>query len=43
MRFYIEGYEQEVQDPSFFMDDKEYLQIEETLLEMMETYSKIAY
>lgn len=38
MRFYVEGHEVDVADPSFFMDEEEYTQTKETLDEMLETY-----
>lgn len=38
MRFYIEGHEVDVADPSFFMDEDEYRNAKETLEEMLDTY-----
>jgi len=34
----MEGFEVDVQDPKFFMDEEEYQDIKETLDEMLETY-----
>jgi hypothetical protein len=34
----VEGHEVDVQDPTFFMDDDEYSELEETLDEMLNTY-----
>lgn len=41
LRFYIEGCEVDVQDPSLFMDKEEYIEIKQTLDEMLETYADI--
>ena len=41
MRFYVEGYELDVQDPTFFMDEEEYGEILESLDEMLSTYVDI--
>ena len=39
MRFYnIDGHELDVQDPKFFMDKEEYIEIKQTLDEMLTTY-----
>ena len=40
MRFYVEGHEVDVADPTFFMDEQEYCELEETLDEMLDAYSK---
>jgi hypothetical protein len=40
LRFYVEGYELDVQDPTFFMDEDEYSELSETLDEMLDTYGK---
>lgn len=40
LRFYVEGHEVDVQDPTFFMDELEYAELEETLEEMLESYGK---
>jgi hypothetical protein len=40
LRFFIEGYEMDIQDPSFFMDEEHYEDINETITEMLETYGK---
>ena len=40
LRFYVEGCELDVQDPTFFMDDKEYAELEETLEEMLDNYGE---
>lgn len=34
----MEGCEVDVQDPTFFMDEDEYIELEETLDEMLTTY-----
>ncbi len=41
MRFYVEGYEVDVQDPTFFMDEDEYKEIKDTLDEMLSTYADL--
>ena len=41
MRFYVEGHEVDVQDPTFFMDEDEYNELDETLDEMLEYYDEI--
>lgn len=38
MRFYVDGYELDVQDPTFFMDKKKYTEIKENLDEILNTY-----
>lgn len=38
MKFYVEGLQLDVQDPSFFMDEENYREIKETLDEMLQTY-----
>lgn len=38
LRCYVEGYELDVQDPTFFMDEEEYNETKETLEEMLNTY-----
>lgn len=38
MRFYVDGHELDVQDPTFFMDEEEYTEIKQTLDEMLTTY-----
>jgi hypothetical protein len=38
LRFYIEGHEVDVQDPTFFMDEAQYQENKETLEEMLITY-----
>lgn len=38
MRFYVEGHEIDVQDPAFFIDNNEYLEIEEAIKEILSTY-----
>jgi hypothetical protein len=40
LRFYIEGYELDVSDPEFFMDEVEYKEKKETLEEMLKTYGQ---
>ena len=42
MRFYVEGHEVDVADPSFFMDEEEYIDLEQTLEEMLYTYANIS-
>lgn len=34
----MEGHEVDVQDPTFFMDEDEYIEIKETLDEMLNDY-----
>lgn len=34
----MEGCELDVQDPTFFMDEQEYCELEETLEEMLDAY-----
>jgi cobalamin biosynthesis Co2+ chelatase CbiK len=41
MRFYVEGHEVDVADPSFFMDGEEYTEIKQTLDEMLNTYADL--
>jgi hypothetical protein len=41
MRFYVEGLQVDVQDPSFFMDEDEYTETRETLDEMLSTYADL--
>ncbi len=41
MRFYVEGHEVDVADPSFFMDEEEYTETRETLDEMLSTYADL--
>lgn len=41
VRFYVDGYELDVQDPTFFMDEEEYGEILESLDEMLSTYVDI--
>lgn len=41
MKFYVEGLQVDVQDPSFFMDEEEYQETKETLEEMLHTYADI--
>ena len=41
MTFYVEGLQLDVQDPSFFMDEDNYLEIKETLDEMLNTYADL--
>lgn len=42
MRFYdIDGQELDVQDPKFFMDEEKYIQIKETLEDMINTYGDV--
>lgn len=36
----MEGHELDVQDPTFFMDEEKYTELEETLDEMLEVYGK---
>lgn len=36
----MEGHEVDVADPTFFMDEQEYCELEETLDEMLDAYSK---
>jgi hypothetical protein len=38
LRFYVEGYEVDVQDPAFFMDEIEDTELNKTLDEMLEDY-----
>lgn len=38
LRFYVEGHEVDVADPSFFMDEEQYQETKETLDEMLDTY-----
>ena len=38
MRFYVEGHEVDVQDPTFFMDEEQYQDTKQTLDEMLTTY-----
>jgi hypothetical protein len=42
LRFYVEGYELDVQDPTFFMDEEEYTETKETLEEMLRTYAYLS-
>ena len=42
MRFYVDGYELDVQDPAFFMDEEEYAETKQTLDEMLNTYADIS-
>ena len=39
MRFYVEGLEIDVQDPEFFIDDKEYKELNQNLEEILKTYA----
>lgn len=41
LRFYVDGYELDVQDPTFFMDEEEYTEIKQTLDEMLSTYADL--
>jgi hypothetical protein len=41
LRFYVEGLELDVQDPTFFMDEEEYTEIKQTLDEMLSTYADL--
>jgi len=41
LRFYVEGHEVDVQDPTFFMDEEEYNELNETIEEMLEYYDEI--
>jgi hypothetical protein len=41
LRFYVEGHELDVSDPSFFMDEEEYTETRETLDEMLNTYAYV--
>lgn len=36
----MEGHEVDVQDPTFFMDEAEYAELEETLEEMLGNYGQ---
>ena len=38
----MEGCEVDVQDPTFFMDEEEYIELEQTLDEMLYTYADIS-
>jgi hypothetical protein len=42
MRFYVDGHEVDVADPTFFIDEDEYSDIRETLDEMLLTYVDIS-
>jgi len=42
LRFYVDGHELDVQDPTFFMDEEEYTQTNETLDEMLNTYADVS-
>ena len=42
MTFYIDGLQVDVQDPLFFMDEEEYIDLEQTLEEMLYTYANIS-
>lgn len=41
MRFYVDGLELDVQDPTFFMDEEKYIEIKQTLDEMLSDYSNL--
>jgi len=41
LRFYVDGHELDVQDPTFFMDEEEYTEIKQTLDEMLSTYADL--
>jgi len=42
MRFYdVDGHEVDVQDPTFFMDEDEYIQLKHTLDDMLNTYCNL--
>ena len=38
----MDGCEVDVQDPTFFMDEEKYIEIKETLDEMLQTYGDIS-
>ena len=38
MRFFIEGYELDVQDPTFFVDEEQYKELNDNLNEVIEDY-----
>lgn len=38
MRFYIDGIEEDVQDPRFFIDEDEYIEYQESIEEMLYFY-----
>jgi hypothetical protein len=40
LRFYLKGYEVDVQDPTFFMDENIYYELKETIEEMLTTYGQ---
>jgi hypothetical protein len=40
MTFYIEGLQVDVQDPTFFMDEEQYTELNDTLDEMLTTYGQ---
>ncbi len=42
MRFYVEGYELDVSDPTFFIDVEKYQECKESLDEMLETYVNVS-
>ena len=39
--FDVDGIELDVQDPTFFMDEKEYTEIKQTLDEMLSTHADL--
>ena len=41
MRFYVEGFELDVKDPIFFMEEEQYIETKETLDEMLDTYAEL--
>ena len=41
MRFYnIDGIEEDVQDPKFFIDEQTLIELQETINEMLNTYAQ---
>jgi hypothetical protein len=40
MRFYVEGQEVDVDEPYFFIDEKEYRELQQTLQEVLGTYAR---
>jgi hypothetical protein len=35
MRFYVDGIEMDVQDPNFFIDEEQYIEIKESIEELL--------